>query len=256
MKSNCFNISNFSFETIGIGFYFIPALINHSCKPNSVGIFNGNQLSIVSIEPINVDDEITVTYVEIGTSKAIRRNELEKHFFFTCECNRCITDDYENIINGRKPNADNFEERSGMVASAIKAESNHKDPKMKVLLLNKTLQIINLIYKPTHHLRVYVLNNLYEAYLSLEDWESCIKCVKELVDIYKIIFPTKWPLTGIRYYELGKLEWISHKTKEAAESLTRAKQILSLYFRNNPMFEELCKMEYQAMQELYYIQNM
>lgn len=65
------------------------ALINHSCDPNCVAVFDGLRCAIRSIRPIAAGEEITIPYIEIGDETSVRQKELKDAFFFKCNCSRC-----------------------------------------------------------------------------------------------------------------------------------------------------------------------
>jgi SET and MYND domain-containing protein len=89
---NNFNISDGEMRPIGIGLYPVAALINHSCAPNSVAVFEGTTVSIRALQHIPAGEEISISYIEIGAPTLQRRATLAKHFFFVCHCPRCETD--------------------------------------------------------------------------------------------------------------------------------------------------------------------
>lgn len=60
LETNSFNISDDDFQPIGLGIYPIPALINHSCSPNSVTVFEGDEVFVRALEPIPVGSEVYI----------------------------------------------------------------------------------------------------------------------------------------------------------------------------------------------------
>lgn len=52
MCINSFNICNQDFQCIGTGIYLAASIIDHSCEPNAVAIFEGTTLNIRSIKPL------------------------------------------------------------------------------------------------------------------------------------------------------------------------------------------------------------
>lgn len=46
---NSFNIVDLNMNTIGVGIYLGPSVIDHSCKPNAVAVFEGTTINIRTI---------------------------------------------------------------------------------------------------------------------------------------------------------------------------------------------------------------
>jgi SET and MYND domain-containing protein len=69
---------------------------SHSCVPNSTYLFNGRELQLRAVKPIDVNQEITYSRVDLHRPKAIRE---EKLYFWSidCKCIRCETDFDESI---------------------------------------------------------------------------------------------------------------------------------------------------------------
>lgn len=44
--TNCFNILDINMNTIAAGIYLGPSVIDHSCKPNAVAVFEGTTIVI------------------------------------------------------------------------------------------------------------------------------------------------------------------------------------------------------------------
>lgn len=65
---------------------------NHACNPNCafVGLVGG-QLAFRTIRPVQRDEELTVSYIDLYASRDERRHDLlgTKHFW--CKCKRCTT---------------------------------------------------------------------------------------------------------------------------------------------------------------------
>ncbi|EEQ97957.1 conserved hypothetical protein, partial [Perkinsus marinus ATCC 50983] len=75
------------------GFYSTVARMNHSCSPNAKVIFNNttNKMEVISLKPINIGDEIRISYVPIDLDLNTRRHRL-KDYGFLCNCQRCLTE--------------------------------------------------------------------------------------------------------------------------------------------------------------------
>lgn len=62
---NSFTIQDYlcSYDSVGVGLYYIANFINHSCEPNCEQIFDGNTLKIISLRTIEENEEINISYV-------------------------------------------------------------------------------------------------------------------------------------------------------------------------------------------------
>lgn len=92
-KSNNFAINDADMFAIGEGTFPIAALFNHSCRPNAVVMFEGALASIHAIEDIELDTEITISYVDAAHSRNYRQKSLQEKYFFNCTCERCCKGD-------------------------------------------------------------------------------------------------------------------------------------------------------------------
>jgi SET domain len=92
---NSFVLATPFYDRLGIYLHPYAALINHSCNYNAVIGFDGDQLFVKAVKPINTDEQIFVSYVDSTRSSAIRRRELAERYFFDCRCPKC-TDEATN----------------------------------------------------------------------------------------------------------------------------------------------------------------
>jgi hypothetical protein len=66
--------------------------VNHACVPNTQGNFNTNinAFTIHSLRPIEAEEEITVSYLEMfATTREIRQSALYRGYGFECTCPAC-----------------------------------------------------------------------------------------------------------------------------------------------------------------------
>lgn len=66
---------------------------NHSCLPNACHrqprSDDDNDCRMVCMSDIKTGDEITISYVDLRSSRSARRAELRQHYKFDCECPVC-----------------------------------------------------------------------------------------------------------------------------------------------------------------------
>eukprot|EP00040_Diaphanoeca_grandis_P018693 m.98325 g.98325 ORF g.98325 m.98325 type:complete len:484 (-) comp27053_c0_seq1:362-1813(-) len=94
-QCNNFSVVNDTYTPQASGCFPIGALINHSCHPNCILMYEFDSQSMTQvqvvrcIEPIKAGQEITHSYVDGATPFLERSQELSAQYFFTCTCERC-----------------------------------------------------------------------------------------------------------------------------------------------------------------------
>ncbi|RYP53104.1 hypothetical protein DL768_001881 [Monosporascus sp. mg162] len=76
-------------QVLGTALDVPMALMNHSCEPNVLTIFQGSELRVRSLRPINAGEELLQCYTDVTCDVLMRRKRLKDHFFFDCTCPRC-----------------------------------------------------------------------------------------------------------------------------------------------------------------------
>ena len=70
------------------------ALFSHSCSPNTQCLHQPHYgIAISSTKPITKGEEITITYTNLLGSSVARRSDIQKNWFFDCQCARCLSPD-------------------------------------------------------------------------------------------------------------------------------------------------------------------
>lgn len=84
-------------KPIGYGLYLDATIYNHSCFPTCHTLFNGIVLTIRTIcEQSN--DEWTINYTDLLEPYSIRQEFLREHYYFTCQCKRCLNSNPQEIV--------------------------------------------------------------------------------------------------------------------------------------------------------------
>ncbi|GAB1318472.1 Histone-lysine N-methyltransferase set-6 [Madurella fahalii] len=76
-------------ESVGYALDLVTAVMNHSCDPNAFAFFDGRQLYVRSLKTIAAGEEITICYLDPTIAISIRREFLQREYFFDCRCKRC-----------------------------------------------------------------------------------------------------------------------------------------------------------------------
>jgi len=91
---NSFNLLDDDLNSIGTGIYLASSILDHSCKPNAVAVFEGPQLTIRLIEDIPEMkwDKIRISYIDQIDLPETRKETLKKGYYFDCDCPNCADD--------------------------------------------------------------------------------------------------------------------------------------------------------------------
>jgi len=79
-------------ESLGLALYLTPSLVDHSCEPNAWVEIRGRKLLLRTIEDRERLDlsKVLISYVDTDEQRTqVRRDYLQRHYFFTCQCERC-----------------------------------------------------------------------------------------------------------------------------------------------------------------------
>ncbi|XP_070590180.1 histone-lysine N-methyltransferase SMYD3 isoform X3 [Erythrolamprus reginae] len=98
VTSNCFTISNGEMQEVGVGLYPSMSLLNNSCDPNCVVIFEGPQLHLRSIREMHLGEELTISYTETVMPTLERQKTLKRQYCFECDCIMCSTQSQLQLI--------------------------------------------------------------------------------------------------------------------------------------------------------------
>ncbi|CAE7724010.1 SmydA-8, partial [Symbiodinium sp. CCMP2456] len=86
---NCFEHTD---EPLGYATYFMSSFMSHSCRPNSLWHYDGDDFILRARERIQAGDEITVSYLSedvLLDATVARRKHLKDSKHFICRCPRC-----------------------------------------------------------------------------------------------------------------------------------------------------------------------
>ncbi|KAK9371158.1 hypothetical protein V1509DRAFT_613777 [Lipomyces kononenkoae] len=89
VMTNSATIPNPNYDTVGLMFDPLVSLVNHSCDPNAVLVFNKNVLLLRAVRPIKEGEEIFISYTDNTMPMPERKKQLRTLYFFDCHCAAC-----------------------------------------------------------------------------------------------------------------------------------------------------------------------
>nr|XP_010926453.1 histone-lysine N-methyltransferase ASHR1 isoform X2 [Elaeis guineensis] len=284
---NAHTICDSELRPLGTGLYPVISIINHSCLPNSVLVFEGRVAFVRAVEPIPKCAEVLISYIETAATTQTRQNDL-KQYFFTCTCSCCTKNSYEElrenaILEGyrckdKKCNGFLLLEsdkkafrcqQCGLVrdqqeiekiasevaqlsqkASAVLSSGNYSEASA----IYKTIKQLQL--KVCHQCSIYLLRThetLIKILMELKDWRGALTYCRLTIPVYQRVYPAVHPMLGLQFYACGKLEWALECTEDALKSFTKAMDVLRItHGTSTPFMRDLSRQLEEARAEVSY----
>ncbi|WCJ44594.1 Histone-lysine N-methyltransferase ASHR1 [Euphorbia peplus] len=265
LSCNAHTICDSELRPLGTGLYPVISIINHSCSPNAVLVFEGRVAVVRAVQHIPKGAEVFISYIETAGSTMTRQRTLEQQYFFTCSCPRCskmgkrydiqesatlegysCVDDECNGFLLRDSGDQGFvcqhcgrlrsKEELKKLAAEIRATSAKTSESMSSTLdkqeaISTYKSIEKLQRKLCHPFAISLMQTrekLLKMLMEVEDWREALSYCKLTIPVYQWVYPEFHPLLGLQYYTCGKLEWLLGDTEDAIKSLTKSLDILKI----------------------------
>ena len=89
LMCNSFGLLAPTYDSLGLVLDPQVSLINHSCSPNAVTVFDGPRLEVRALDRIKKGEEVLISYIDSSSVFRLRQGELQDRYFFTCQCSKC-----------------------------------------------------------------------------------------------------------------------------------------------------------------------
>ncbi|XP_014214307.1 histone-lysine N-methyltransferase SMYD3 [Copidosoma floridanum] len=250
---NSYNILDSDMNSIGVGIYLGPSVIDHSCKPNAIAVFEGTTIIIRALEDIPRLDwsQIHISYIDVLNTTTTRRAELESTYYFVCNCERCKESETfataatcsscpsqcdikeDSCLNcGQKISTsfkEKFKEISEFTASHLENMKNVAYLDISKICLSKQKGV----FHPLNIQYIRTMESAFDAAVNLGYWEDAQSFGIDLLPGYLHYYGEFHPLTGILYLMLGKIQLHLEKAKPALEMLNKAEKIIKITHGDN-----------------------
>ncbi|KAG0485280.1 hypothetical protein HPP92_009359 [Vanilla planifolia] len=286
LSCNAHTICDSELRPLGTGLYPVISIINHSCVPNSVLVFEGQNAFVRAVERIHKGEEVVISYIETAATSKTRQNDL-RQYFFTCSCLRCSQDLKEDaILEGFKCvdyTCDGFllpcvekktftchrcgtdwdehkiknliselEQMCGKATASLSAGN----PSETSLLYRNVEQLELKLYHCDSIKLLRTRETLLKIYMELNDWRGALRYCKLTIPVYQRLYQSIHPMLGLQHYTCGKLEWLLEETEDALKSFTAAVDILGItHGTSTPFIKELISRADEARAEAAYKQS-
>ncbi|KAK4572930.1 hypothetical protein RGQ29_031065 [Quercus rubra] len=273
---NAHTICDSELIPLGTGLYPVISIINHSCLPNSVLVFEGRLAVIRAVQHIPQGAEVLISYIDTTGSTMTRQKALKEQYLFTCACPRCIklgqSDDIQEsaVLEGyrcKDEGCNGFLLRSSddkgficqqcgrvrdkeeirKIASEVKSMSEKalmslsSGNQLEAVSMHQTIE--KLQRKLCHPFSISLMQTrekVLKILMELQNWREALAYCKLTIPVYQRVYPGFHPLLGLQYYTCGKLEWFLGDTEDAIKSMTKAMDILRItHGTNTPFMRDL-----------------
>ncbi|XP_019382259.1 PREDICTED: histone-lysine N-methyltransferase SMYD3 [Gavialis gangeticus] len=222
---NCFTISNGEMQDVGVGLYPSMSLLNHSCDPNCVIVFEGYQLLLRSVREIQIGEELTISYIESLMPSNERQKQLKRQYCFECDCLQCQTQNKDaDMLAGE-------EQAWKECRDAVTKVKNLKSPEEweQVLVTCQTLLNNNADCLPDKNIyQLKLLDCAMDACINLGLWEQALHYGNRTLEPYRFYYPGFHPLRAVQMMRVAKLQCSQDMFCQALETLKQAYNIMKV----------------------------
>jgi SET and MYND domain-containing protein len=235
---NTFTLHSAALDPIGAGLYvglapdlclkIVPSLLNHSCQPNCVAVFEGTTLGVRTIAPVEPGDQLLISYVDVLGGQEERSQALQRSYCFQCQCRRCLTElDPDSpfhtmyaSVDGRSDAELKEATKVGLDSLKTSEEIRRKgDHDLMVSECESSLSRQAEVLHPWHWLTVRALQQLVYASIAVGDWERAVEAGRKLTEPLQRYLPQYHPVLAIHWLRQGKLFRVSGSTDHLTRSL-------------------------------------
>ncbi|PKC13975.1 SET domain-containing protein [Rhizophagus irregularis] len=242
---NSFSIMDGEMIPNGAAIYSNTSLINHSCQPNCVVVFEKSKMMIRCIEPIMKDQEITINYIDVSQPGEERRKELQDRYYFICRCELCEYYKSKDHVDPRSalrcqnPTCSNaieppeslelgVEEYTSTCSVCSKeihydvadvekrlsvaleffdkgTELRDQDDRQAVTFFEQTFKIQQELLYEANYNMIRTRKTLVEIYCNLKDWKKALDHSLKLIESYRILYSKSHPLLSLQIYSTARI---------------------------------------------------
>uniref|UniRef100_A0A8C5MT75 [histone H3]-lysine(4) N-trimethyltransferase n=1 Tax=Leptobrachium leishanense TaxID=445787 RepID=A0A8C5MT75_9ANUR len=231
---NSFTISDGEMQDVGVGLYPSMSLLNHSCDPNCVIVFEGKCLHLRTVKEIPKGEELTISYIDVMMPTRQRQNQLKRQYCFTCDCHRCLTGDKDKDMLAGDEQVFHFQNHCSLNTSA--EEGIEVLAMCKALLTSSQLPDRNI-----HQLKV--LDSAMDACIKLGLWEEALLFGLRTLQPYSLYYSDYHPVKAIQMMKVGKLQHYHGIFHDAMVTLKQAFNVMKItHGENHTIMKDLTEL--------------
>ncbi|KEH34847.1 histone-lysine N-methyltransferase [Medicago truncatula] len=253
---NAHTVCDSELRPLGTGLYPVVSIINHSCLPNSVLVFDGREASVRALQHIPKGTE--GQYEDVRENAILEgyrcKNETCDGFLLRTTDGKAFQCQECGLVRDKEEIKQIATEIKFLLEEASKPSSNGNSH--EAISIHKMIEKLQTkLYHPFSINLMQTRETILKSLMKLEYWREALAYCKLTIPIYQRVYPAVHPLLGLQYYTCGKLEWYLGDTEEAIKSLTKAVDILRItHGTKTPFVKELSMMLVEARAEASFLQ--
>jgi hypothetical protein len=208
IATNAITVCTDSLDHVAVGVFSNASLLNHSCHPNCVIVFdldNGVSGKVVCIRPIGQGEELTISYLDLADVHWNISQRLKSEYFFDCGCNvadrfRCGNLKCSGILRASDSQcpccslqSPDFDRRKAMIIKLMSSKSDRSVLDLKTLVPNDSPAVFRL------------LDNLGLQALDNQDFQQAFVYFREALTVAGVLYPKFSSNLGIYSLKVAKL---------------------------------------------------
>uniref|UniRef100_A0A8D0BYJ2 SET and MYND domain containing 3 n=1 Tax=Salvator merianae TaxID=96440 RepID=A0A8D0BYJ2_SALMN len=216
---------NFVFLKQTLFSFLSMSLLNNSCDPNCVIVFEGPQLHLRAVREIHKGEELTISYVETMTPSPERQQHLRRQYCFDCDCLMCQSrsKDADMLAGDEQAWKEAKEVINTMGASKSQEEWEQVLVKCRTLLKNNVARLPD-----TNIYQLKVLDLAMDACINLGLLEEALLYGNRTLEPYRFYYPGFHPLRAVQMMRVAKLQYSQDLFPQALETLKQAYDIMKV----------------------------
>ncbi|XP_018412559.1 PREDICTED: histone-lysine N-methyltransferase SMYD3 [Nanorana parkeri] len=220
---NSFTISDGEMQDVGVGLYPSMSLLNHSCDPNCVIVFEGTCLQLRAVKKIPKGEELTISYIDVKMPTHLRQVQLQRQYCFSCDCHRCLSKDKDEDMLGGDSESSKKMEHSIRPLEQLCSQSKREE------VLNLSMKLLNNSGLPDKNIQQLKLLDLaMDSCISLGMWEEALKFGLRTLNPYGLYYSNYHPVRAVQMMRVGKLQLHQGMFSLAKETLKQAFEIMKV----------------------------
>eukprot|EP00667_Euglena_gracilis_P009048 EG_transcript_9188 len=226
MDCNNFAIWDDLLFTYAMGVFPTGALLNHSCAPTCVVMYDPatHIQTFRCLRAVAAGEEVTHAYLDIALPCPVRQAKLLQQYQFRCLCPACSA-----ACTIGDPTLEAMDSELAAAASLrARGISYRYSADESMSMLAQAYPVYRRRFPPHHVDRLSLTCHYLNLALEAADWRTALPLCEEVIEGYAHIYPPYHPMLGLQYCTLADIKAALHDPKGFTSDLREAHRLLAV----------------------------